>query len=493
MLTNPTSAPDESTEDLLHNDSLQPDADRESSPPPPPPHRLLYWSCFLQGVGMLFPWNVFITAASYFALRFAGTAMETNFEQAFSFTYTFSNFVVFLLLLKYGATPQFTLHRAVVVPNAVTAGLFVLAAVLVYIPMDGGFLFAISIVSVLLCGAFAASLQAGIFGFTARLPSQFTQAVFGGQGAAGACVALLSLLTLLFQECNATTVPTIKDIGPQSFGYFFISAVIVGICCAVFVWLTKTTFVTTTLKESNVLWSPAVPGGGGGGGGGGDHGDHGGGDTTTSSWKELFMELKYHCIGVCLTFTVTLALFPGLAANIKSYNNPSDDQCPETGMLYGFGVWQSFLFLLFNLGDTLGRQMTLLPRHLHVVAPEKVWMVSVGRFVFLPLFMTCNIRQRFDDGDGILSNGTVAPMGTGNSPGGGSGGGGSDVWACVLMLLLAVSNGYCGGLEMQNGPKTCSHQKDQSRAGTLLAFFMTLGLLLGSLLAFPVVAVAGLL
>ena len=48
----------------------------------------------------------------------------------------------------------------------------------------------------MLCGAFAASLQAGIFGLTARLPYQYTQAVVGGQGAAGATrtVSLLSLL-----------------------------------------------------------------------------------------------------------------------------------------------------------------------------------------------------------------------------------------------------------------------------------------------------------
>jgi len=36
---------------------------------------------FLIGVGMLFPWNVFITATSFFELKFIGSPFYDNFER----------------------------------------------------------------------------------------------------------------------------------------------------------------------------------------------------------------------------------------------------------------------------------------------------------------------------------------------------------------------------------------------------------------------------
>jgi solute carrier family 29 (equilibrative nucleoside transporter), member 1/2/3 len=492
MLPNKESLDDDDngTNDLLNNDSLMSNnIDENIVQIENTQARLIYWACFCQGVGMLFPWNVFITAAAYFSLRFVGTSVERDFEQAFSFSYTFANLIIFLLLLRFGSIPGFNLKKAVVIPNVITAGLFLLAAIFVFTPMSGGVLFALTIISVLLCGSFAACLQAGIFGLTARLPTQFTQAVFGGQGAAGATVSILSLFSSLSAGCTSgkeMKIPTIEDIAPQSFAYFFASSAVVLICMAIFVWLTKTSYVTSQLNEANVLLSPALPST--------DASVNTSLGISTTSWWNLLEELKEHCFGVCLTFTVTLCLFPGLAANIQSYHNPYNEQCPPTGILYGFGVWQSFLFLIFNIGDTVGRQLTLLGS---AVPPKKVWLISVGRLIFIPLFMTCNLKHI--DGNVIASDNKSAVVSGG--AGGGSGSyspssvsvlsSGSDFWPCLLMLLFAASNGWCAGLEMMNGPKTCKYSQDQSRAGTLLAFFMTLGLLLGSLMSFPVLAIVG--
>jgi len=463
--------------------------------------RTLYWAFFLQGVGMLFPWNVFITAASYFALRFAGTPFEHSFEQAFSFSYTSANLVVFLALLKFGATPSFDLRAAIVTPNVITAFLFFLASMFVLTPMEGELLYFLTIVSVLLCGGFAACLQAGIFGLTARLPTQYTQAVVGGQGAAGATVSLLSLFSLLSQDCGTELQrPTLAEITPQSFGYFFASAVVVLLCLGVFVWISRTNIVIEKINRGSdgssstfsVLRSPALPSA----------------ETTLRSsdssvkgataWLTLVKSLWRHCLGVCLTFTATLAVFPGLTADIKSFNNPYDVPCPATGMLYGYGIWQSWLFLLFNVGDTVGRQLTLLGP---LIPPRKVWIVTIVRLLFVPLFMACNLRSSDEVVGGGGGNATSGGSGSGSGSDSGSGwspssseehvvmGSGSDFWPCLLMLMMAISNGYCAGLEMMNGPKQVNRLEDQSRAGTLMGFFMTLGLLLGSLVAFPVRAI----
>ena len=57
----------------------------ESVMPPPIDHnKTVYKIFFLQGLGMMFPWNVYITAQSYYKHRFEGTAHTSNFTFWFS-------------------------------------------------------------------------------------------------------------------------------------------------------------------------------------------------------------------------------------------------------------------------------------------------------------------------------------------------------------------------------------------------------------------------
>ena len=60
---------------------------------------------------------------------------------------------------------------------------------------------------------------------------------------------------------------------------------------------------------------------------------------------------------------------------------------------------------------------------------------------------------------------------------------------CIFMCLLSVSNGYVASLEMMNGP-TLVPDGQQSRAGTIMAFFLVLGLVMGSMLSFAVRSIA---
>ena len=42
---------------------------------------------FLQGVGTLFPWNVFITANSYYHNRFCTTSYDSTFQNYFGISF----------------------------------------------------------------------------------------------------------------------------------------------------------------------------------------------------------------------------------------------------------------------------------------------------------------------------------------------------------------------------------------------------------------------
>jgi hypothetical protein len=59
-----------------------------ATPIPVDKSSFIYIIFFIQGLGMLYPWNVLINAAPFFTVRFKGTTYEYVFENAFTFTYT---------------------------------------------------------------------------------------------------------------------------------------------------------------------------------------------------------------------------------------------------------------------------------------------------------------------------------------------------------------------------------------------------------------------
>lgn len=63
-----------------------------------------------QGIGQLFPWNVFINAQSYYSRRFCGSMFQKSFEDFFAFAYNLAAIIGLLITLRlvpaqYGALP----------------------------------------------------------------------------------------------------------------------------------------------------------------------------------------------------------------------------------------------------------------------------------------------------------------------------------------------------------------------------------------------------
>ena len=232
-----------------------------------------------------------------------------------------------------------------------------------------------------------------------------------------------------------------------------------------------------------------------------------------------------HCFSVCLVFLVTLSVFPGITSQIRSSQNLDNVRCPKAGRFFGAGVWQAIFFLLFNAGDTVGR---LLAAARQCVPKRMVFLLSVSRLAFVPLFLLCNVVATTPSIHPVPQpNGTslsvsavvlsaagvsmstaappvlVAPSYYYVAMGGGSERGGllaagtdprlgyfqHDAYPILFMLLLSVSNGYVASLEMMNAPSVVPDGQ-QSRAGTIMAFFLVMGIFLGSVMSFPVRAVA---
>ena len=54
-----------------------------------------------------------------------------------------------------------------------------------------------------------------------------------------------------------------------------------------------------------------------------------------------------------------------------------------------------------------------------------------------------------------------------------------------MMTVLSISHGYITNTVMMCGPRTMERQEDQSRAASILVFFLVLGLTVGALLSAP--------
>ena len=205
---------------------------------------LVYIVFFLQGVGMLFPWNVFITAAQYFHVRLKGTAFQDNFENVFSFSYSFSNLIFMTVAVRWAHLPLFNMRSTVVVPQIVTAVIFAATTALVLDDaIPGSMLFVVTACFVLVTGVTAALIQAGIFGLAGRFPSVYTQAVMSGQGVAGMTVSIISLITALSTPCSGSSAaPSWHQIQPASFNYFLSSTIVILLTLIAFVLLTRSDF-----------------------------------------------------------------------------------------------------------------------------------------------------------------------------------------------------------------------------------------------------------
>ncbi|XP_060792294.1 equilibrative nucleoside transporter 2 [Neoarius graeffei] len=436
---------------------------------------------FMLGIGILLPWNFFITAFDYFNERLNTTSSSVS-ESDQKDPYMFNNMCVLvskLPLLLFTLLNSFVYQHIpekmrIAGSMGLILGLFILTAALVKVRMEPDLFFSITMATIWFINMFGAVLQGSLFGLVGKFPSKYISWFMSGQAMAG----IFSAVAMLISQISKT------DNESAALGYFITPCVatVLTLCC--YLMLSHLRFSRMYLEDGtrnkkiqpylkrkqndNVTLDEVKPT---------DSGDTPAG-TSKSTLAETDAEAfntadgvdqpeqkatvlavfkKIWMMALCVTcvFGVTLSVFPAITVLVQPNH------------LFT-GIWAEIFtpvccFIVFNVMDWIGRSITSVfewPRKQSRLFP----ILVAARMIFIPAFMLCNIPSR-----------TYLPSVFKH-----------EFAYIVIMSLFALTNGYFGCLCISYAPQLV-RSKDAETAGALMTFFLALGLSLGGVLSFALI------
>ncbi len=452
-----------------------------SSSGPKDPWNVVKLIMFVQGIGRLFPWNVFITASSYFGQRFCNTPYAGDFENYFNVGFAVTGVIGLLISILYGNNLSF--HAKIVSPLILYASLFVLMTVLVLFPeIKSLTLFWVTLFAVFCCGLTGSFLSAGFFSLNSLLPSVYMGSYMSGQAFSGLTVSLTSLISQAVRPLPTQFCAVAEDdvvnacpdyhVDYSAFAYFLVAAALLCICLALYFVMMRLPFTidyvrgferdageaagaAEPLLDANVKFE-------------GDFDDFEPQDSaersqphavsnTQSSYQSIlaiFRVIKNPAWAVFTLYAVSLALTPALLITVVSTN-----RCQEGSSRFQNDLFVPLLFVLSAIGDFVARMIAGNTQRT-ILTPDNVLWLALARVILFPLCLMTNI-----------SNSRMPIVFV------------SDAFPMIFMTLLAFTNGYLVSCCMMMGP-TLVATKDAPMASKIMAFMLTLGLLVGSMLSF---------
>ena len=437
----PHSAPGSRRGSLQRSSSRDSLLGRTKQQAPEDKYRLVFFGFTILGITTLLPWNFFITATDYWQFKFRNisaasydpvqpsaserTPMQVFFE---SYLAIAANVPMLLSMLINSLYAQkFSQKKRLYVSLSVMLVIFTLTTVLVRLNTDEmqTLFFGITMGLVVVISFFSATFQAAIFGIVASFPSNCMHAMVSGQALAG----LLAVAIQLVSMANNT--------GPIMSGlWYFLASTIFLAFAIICYWLMDNDYSRYYLlklpDEHQLSTSISV--------------------NLLESRLEI-LEALADCwqtaASVVLAFWASLAVFPGVCVLVAP-------QQPNGGPLTGRFFVPLATFLLFNLGDLLGRLLASwapfpLRRRNGLLA------FTLARALIPMLVLFCNVSPR--------SNTPVLFK--------------QDAIFALLVSLTALSNGYIFSSAMLMASH-CSQRARLELTGFVMAGALGTGLTLGS-------------
>lgn len=409
---------------------------------------LVFFIFLIHGMGILMPWNMFITARSYFVdYKLNTTASYTSpYRTEFIFylgiVSQVSNAVISCMNTFFQFGGQASTRRIAIALFSMVI-IFICTVILAMVDSSGwpGIFFTLTMISAGLLNCCAGVYQNSTFGQAAILPMKYTNAIVLGTNLSGVFTSVISIISIVASP-NPRTAAV----------YYFIVAIVVLLIAfdAYFVLpLTKfyqyykKSVATSPLEQSKMRCQDYM-------------------NAFVVSCKTYWVVVKkiwLQLFGVWFVFTITLVLFPAIQSSIVMIRDS------ETGLPRIFsddfekkGLWVAiFCFLSFNLFAFLGN---LTSEFVRWPGPKHVWIPIVLRgVVLIPVYVLCNYQpigasRRFP----VLIE--------------------SDVVFIIAGIVMAFTSGYYSSLTMMYGPKQVEPEM-AGRAGMMMAFFLVLGITTG--------------
>jgi len=432
--------------------------------------RLNYIIFYWLGVGTLLPWNMFISVFGYWMDKYdtpsdssasldEGSGMdvgpqelkcETNSTEGGGPNELQETWIGFLPVASMVPNVTFLLLNAVfghhfrtqprlIVSLIMVIISFIFTTVMVLVDTDTWqweFL-SVTLASVVFININAAIFQGGLLGIAGRFPPEYMGAVFGGQAIGGIFAAGTNVVVLAL---GATSTQA-------GFFCFLVSVIFLLISMVVYGVATRTDFykhysgegVLEKPEDSKLL---------------GDSPQH----KIPAKVNPLVTLTKIwpYVVAVSLCFLVTLGSFPAITALVKSTT------CSSFTETFFVPI---FCFLLFNIGDYLGRFLAGL---IFWPKPGKFgafacMFFSIFRFAFIILFVLCNVNPSSRKLTSVQIE--------------------SDAAYIIIMLLFSVTNGYLGSICMMSAPQLAESGTEAQTASSIMVAMLGLGLGAGAALS----------
>ncbi|KAH8376954.1 hypothetical protein KR093_002346 [Drosophila rubida] len=397
-------------------------------------YKIVFFIFILHGLGTLMPWNMFITAKSYFE-EFKLSENNTikteinyrgNFMQNMGFASQIPNvlFNWINIFINFGGDLTSRIVYSILMEIVILIITVVLAMLDSY-EWPGIFFFATmsSIVLINMCNGI---YQSTIYGLVAALPPKYTGAVVLGSNISGCFATLMSILCASFFESQRTSAI-----------YYFVTAILVLLLCFdTYFALPLNKFFRhyEMLSRQN------------------EKGSSGSKAPLKVPYWQIFKKASPQLFNVFFTFFVTLSVFPAVHSDIKG----SED------FIFGSKYFTLVTcFLTFNVFAMLG---SLTTSWIQWPKPKFLVVPVVLRAVFIPLLIFCNYAP-----SNIVR--TLPVLIT-------------NEWLYwIIAIIMSFSSGYLSSLGMMYAPQTVN-AKYQITAGMFAAAVLVSGIFAGVLFSY---------
>lgn len=397
------------------------------------------FSLFLLGLVSLIPWNFFITATEYWMFKFrdvsnstlpAGgkTELQTEF---FSMLAIVTN-VPYLAVLYLSTFVNDKVPQKFRNSLSLFTMTLLFATVTIMVPMDSDTwqrtFYQITLVVTLFLSIFGAWYQGGMMGLASIFPADYTQINIVGQAVGGLFASVLQIIVLS------------ANVSHTSSGLMFFSCalLLLLVSLVIFFYMHTLPFFKFHMRNSS-------------------HGTQDIGfedlEVKVRTWL-IVRKVWKHCATLVAIYLVTMSVFPGVLVHVESMSKGDGSEWSERFFS------PVVCFLLFNLGDTVGR---LLSSSVEFPRNRENLMLTMAllRILLVPLFFSCNVQPRMPWMPVVLQ---------------------SDWWFVLLVALFSLSNGYLTSVAMVQGPKKVEYYL-QEKVGTVLVSMLATGMGVGSLLS----------